>query len=54
MLIMMFMLGPNHPQVLDEDVPLDPGRMKLAWFAVAMFILCFTPTPIQPLDLVAR
>lgn len=52
MMIMLVVLGANHPQVLDESEPLDPVRMKLAWFAVVMFILCFTPTPIQPLDLV--
>ena len=47
MLVMYFVLGPKHPSVYDEDVPLDRGRMWLAGFAVVMFILCFTPTPIS-------
>jgi membrane-associated protease RseP (regulator of RpoE activity) len=54
MAIMLLVLGARHPRVIDEDEPLDPMRVKLAWFAVVMFILCFTPSPIQPLDLVAR
>jgi membrane-associated protease RseP (regulator of RpoE activity) len=47
MLVMYFFLGPKHPSVYDENVPLDSGRMWLAIFAVVMFILCFTPTPIS-------
>ena len=47
MLVMYFFLGPKHPSVYDEHVPLDSGRMWLAVFAVVMFILCFTPTPIS-------
>jgi hypothetical protein len=53
MAIMLLTLGARHPRVFDEDVPLDRGRMWLAGFAVVMFILCFTPSPIQPLDIVA-
>ena len=45
MLLMYYFLGPSHPPVIDEDEPLDRGRMWLAVFAVIMFILCFTPTP---------
>jgi len=52
MAIMLVVLGARHPRVFDEDVPLDRGRMWLAAFAVLMFILCFTPEPIQPLDIV--
>lgn len=47
MLVMYFFLGPKHPSVYDEDMPLDRGRMWLAAFAVVMFVLCFTPTPIS-------
>jgi membrane-associated protease RseP (regulator of RpoE activity) len=46
MVVMLLVLGPKHPAVFDEDVPLDRGRLWLALFAVVMFILCFTPTPI--------
>jgi membrane-associated protease RseP (regulator of RpoE activity) len=51
---MLLIFGARHPRTVDEDVPLDRGRMLLALFAVVMFILCFTPAPIEPLDLVAR
>jgi membrane-associated protease RseP (regulator of RpoE activity) len=52
--LMLFAFGPRHPRTADEDEPLDSGRMWLAIFAVAMFVLCFTPSPIEPMDLVAR
>jgi len=50
--VMLLVFGPRHPRTLDEDVPLDRGRLWLALFALLMFILCFTPAPIEPLDLV--
>ena len=49
---MLFAFGPRHPRVWDEDVPLDPVRFWLAVFAVVMFILCFTPVPMELRDLV--
>jgi membrane-associated protease RseP (regulator of RpoE activity) len=51
---MLFMFGPRHPRVFDEAVPLNRGRVILALVALGMFILCFTPAPIQPLDLIRR
>ena len=39
---------------LDEDVPLDRTRMLLALAALVMFIICFTPAPIEPIDLIRR
>lgn len=54
MLVMLRMVGAAHPPVIDEAVPLDRQRMILALFALVMFILCFTPTPIQPLDLIRK
>jgi membrane-associated protease RseP (regulator of RpoE activity) len=50
--LMLLAFGPRHPQTPDEDVPLDPARKWLAVFAVVMFVLCFTPAPIEPMDLV--
>jgi membrane-associated protease RseP (regulator of RpoE activity) len=52
--VMLFLAGARHPPVLDEDVPLDRGRVWLAVFALVMFILCFTPAPIEPLELIGR
>ena len=52
--VMLIVFGPRHPRTIDEEIPLDRTRLWLAAFAVVMFILCFTPTPISPLDLVGR
>jgi hypothetical protein len=49
---MLFAFGPRHPQTPDEHEPLDSTRLWLALFAVVMFALCFTPAPIEPMDLV--
>ncbi len=49
---MLFLFGPRHPSTLDEHVPLDRGRLMLAVFALVMFVLCFTPAPIEPYDLI--
>jgi membrane-associated protease RseP (regulator of RpoE activity) len=49
---MLIAFGPRHPRVFDEDVPLDRPRLLLALFAVAMFVLCFTPAPIKPMELI--
>ena len=54
MIVMLFVFGRHHPRVFDEDVPLDRARLMLALFAVVMFVLCFTPAPIQPSDLIGR
>lgn len=48
---MLAVFGPRHPRTVDEDVPLDPARKWLAAFALLMFVLCFTPVPIEPLAL---
>jgi membrane-associated protease RseP (regulator of RpoE activity) len=54
MIVMLITFGPRHPRVFDEHVPLDRGRLLLAIFAVIMFILCFTPAPIRPMELIGR
>ncbi|MGB7219631.1 MAG: site-2 protease family protein [Vicinamibacterales bacterium] len=54
MIGMLVMFGPRHPRVFDEHVPLDRARLILAVFALAMFVLCFTPAPIQPIELIGR
>jgi membrane-associated protease RseP (regulator of RpoE activity) len=52
LLVMLFMLGPRHPRVIYEYESLGPGRNLIAVFALMMFILCFTPVPIEFQDLV--
>src|SRR4051794_8516582 len=52
--LMLIVFGPRHPRVFDEEVPLDRSRLLLALFALLMFVLCFTPAPIRPMDLITR
>lgn len=47
MLAMAFFLGVRHPHIADEGVPLDPARRMVAFLALVIFVLCFTPVPIQ-------
>ena len=54
MIGMLFVFGARHPRTIDEHVPLDRTRMILALFALIMFILCFTPAPIEPMELLKR
>jgi membrane-associated protease RseP (regulator of RpoE activity) len=54
MLVMLVMLGPRHPRVIYEYEPLDAKRNAIAICALIIFILCFTPVPIQLQDLVSR
>ena len=54
LVVMLFLFGPRHPRVFDEDQPLGRGRLLLALFAVVMFVLCFTPAPIRPIDVIGH
>ena len=47
MLVMAYFLGIRHPPISDEGVSLDPKRKLVAAFALVMFVLCFTPVPIE-------
>ena len=47
MLIMAFFLGLRHPHVPDESIPLDPKRKIIAAIALVIFVLCFTPVPVE-------
>jgi membrane-associated protease RseP (regulator of RpoE activity) len=49
MVVMLLLLGPSHPRVVNEDEPLAPGRRLIAVLALIIFILCFTPVPIESL-----
>jgi membrane-associated protease RseP (regulator of RpoE activity) len=52
--VMLVTFGPRHPRTIDEDVPLDRPRLWLAAAAAVMFVMCFTPAPIEPLQIVSR
>ena len=47
MLAMAYFLGLRHPQIPDEDVPLDSRRRLIAILAVVIFVISFTPLPIE-------
>lgn len=47
MVAMAFFLGLRHPNVAAGEQPLDGRRRLVAIFALVMFILCFTPVPID-------
>ena len=51
---MLIAFGPRHPRTIDEDIPLDRARLRLAAVALVMFILCFTPAPIEVFGLGAQ
>jgi len=52
--VMLIAFGPRHPRTSDEDIPLDRTRRQLAVVAFIMFVLCFTPAPIEVFSLGAR
>ena len=54
LIAMTLAMGPRHPRTIDEDIPLDRTRIWLAVVALIVFVLCFTPNPIEPTDLLAR
>ena len=49
-ILMIVIAGPRHPPTLDNEVPLDATRNLIAVSAIIIFILCFTPTPIELTD----
>jgi membrane-associated protease RseP (regulator of RpoE activity) len=52
MIVMLWRFGRHHPRTFDEDVPLDSTRKRLALLAILIFVLCFTPAPVQPIQLI--
>ena len=37
-----------------EHIPIDRTRLVLAFVALAVFVLSFTPSPIEPMDLIQK
>jgi membrane-associated protease RseP (regulator of RpoE activity) len=54
MIVMLFAFGANHPRTLDEDVPLDRTRLILAFVALVVFVLSFTPAPMDVMDMIKK
>jgi membrane-associated protease RseP (regulator of RpoE activity) len=46
-LLVAAIMGIRHPPVDDDDVPLDFGRILVALLCVAVFLVCFSLTPIR-------
>lgn len=46
LLVMIGLLGPHHPPTLDDEPPIDRGRVVMAAAAMIILALCFTPVPI--------
>ena len=51
LIVMLAIFGARHPRTVDEHIPLDRRRRLVAIAALIMLILCFTPNPIEPLNL---
>jgi membrane-associated protease RseP (regulator of RpoE activity) len=47
MLAMAMLFGFRHPRIVDEHEPLDGRRQLVAVIAAIIFLLCFTPVPIE-------
>ena len=43
--VLPVMFGIRHPPLLDTTVPMDSRRRTIGWISLAIFMLCFTPTP---------
>lgn len=43
--LVLLLIGRRHPMLYD-DTPLDSGRRKLGWLALAIFVLCFAYAPV--------
>jgi membrane-associated protease RseP (regulator of RpoE activity) len=44
--VLLLVLRLRHPMTMDDSLPLERLHLGLAWFGLAMFVLCFMPTPI--------
>ncbi len=51
MILMLKVLGPSHPPVMNEYEPLPRSRWIVAGFAAVILVLCFIPAPLEPYDL---
>jgi len=47
--LILFFLGLRHPSIYDPN-PLSPGRRKLAFLALIIFLLSFSVTPVRLAD----
>jgi membrane-associated protease RseP (regulator of RpoE activity) len=45
--VLMIILGYRHPPVVYPHIQLDKKRKLIGWLSLVIFILTFTPTPVQ-------
>jgi membrane-associated protease RseP (regulator of RpoE activity) len=45
--VLMIFIGYKHPPVVYPHIQLDRNRKLVGWLALVIFILTFTPTPVQ-------
>ena len=45
--LLLALFGKDHPAPYDPSVRLDPGRRRLGYLCLAIFVLCFTPVPFR-------
>ncbi len=50
MVVVLAVAGLQHPPTLDDQLPLGRRRLALAAAAALVFILCFTPAPVEPIE----
>jgi membrane-associated protease RseP (regulator of RpoE activity) len=51
-IVLLYFLGRSHAQPLDDVTPLDSRRRAIAILTLCLFVLVFTPIPIQELTAV--
>jgi len=47
--VLMIIIGYRHPPVVYPHIQLDKKRIYIGWASLVIFILTFTPTPVQGL-----
>lgn len=48
LLVTVKFIGFHHPEVVEPNVPLSPGRKLIGVLCLIAFVLCFLPVPISP------
>lgn len=47
MIVLLIIMGPNHPPTADDEEPLGLGRYVLGWLTLAFIVVGFTPVPLR-------
>ena len=48
MIVLLLLIGPNHPPTADDQIPLGTGRTILGWLTLAFVLIGFTPFAVLP------